>query len=689
MIIKRIKLINIRSYENQEIEFPTGSTLLSGDIGSGKSSILFALEYALFGLQPGQKGSFLLRNNSNFGEVLLEFNIDNNDIIIERRLKREGNSVINDYSAITINGQKEELSVTELKSKVLSILHYPSEFIKKNNILYRFTVYTPQEQMKQIITEDAETRLNVLRHTFGIDKYKKIRDNLTIFLNKMKEEAKLLQGEIKTLDSDKERLKSINESLISMEQKIIDKEKEVSLNKEKRKNIETEVFELEKKIKEKEMLEKEIEKTKIMISSKREHLLSLQKEFNNLNKNVVEAKENFDEQKLINIKNEILSKKSEVEKLNSKLIEISTTINSLNSNKLSFVSEKERILNLKFCPTCLQDVSETHKHNILNKTEQEISSITKKLNSLRDEQSNIKLLLEKEKDTLSNLEEEKLNLENLKTKMIIIQRSITRMEEIKKLTETLEKDIILLSNHIENLKQEASKLSKFINLLKSKQDELKNAFNIEKISEISLAELKKEIELTKKQISSLAEEIKKKEESKKKLLALLELTDWLSSQFINLIDFTERNILIKLRLEFSKLFGKWFHMLMPQDSFEVQLDENFTPLIIQGENEMEYSFLSGGERTAVALAYRLALNQTINSILSNIKTKDIVILDEPTDGFSEAQLEKMRDVFEELKLTQLIIVSHEQKIEGFVDNVIRLKKENDISKVDVGRILSF
>ena len=61
MILKKIKLNNIRSYENQEIEFLEGSTLLSGDIGSGKTSILLGIEFALFGLQPGQRGSALLK----------------------------------------------------------------------------------------------------------------------------------------------------------------------------------------------------------------------------------------------------------------------------------------------------------------------------------------------------------------------------------------------------------------------------------------------------------------------------------------------------------------------------------------------------------------------------------------------------------------------------------------------------
>ena len=54
MIIKKIKLENIRSYENTEVEFPSGSIVLAGDIGSGKTSILLGIEFALFGLQPGQ-----------------------------------------------------------------------------------------------------------------------------------------------------------------------------------------------------------------------------------------------------------------------------------------------------------------------------------------------------------------------------------------------------------------------------------------------------------------------------------------------------------------------------------------------------------------------------------------------------------------------------------------------------------
>jgi exonuclease SbcC len=136
--------------------------------------------------------------------------------------------------------------------------------------------------------------------------------------------------------------------------------------------------------------------------------------------------------------------------------------------------------------------------------------------------------------------------------------------------------------------------------------------------------------------------------------------------------------MVSLKKEFSTLFSEWFAILVPE-TFNVSLDENFSPRIQQKDYEIDYAYLSGGERTAIALAYRLALNQVINSLMSKIKTKEFIILDEPTDGFSEQQLDKMREVLDQLNFKQLLLVSHEQKIESFVENIIRFRKEQGVS----------
>lgn len=682
MKLKKLTLKNIRSYEEVEINFPEGSLILTGDIGSGKTSILLAIEYSLFGLQPGQRGASLLRNGANNAYVSLELEVEGKNILIERRLKRNHKTITNEYASITIDNEKVEASLTEIKIKILEWMGYPRELIKKNNLLYRYTVYTPQEQMKQIILEDSETRLNILRHILGIDKYKRIRDNLTIILNQLKEESKILQGEIKNLDDEKSKLEIKKTSITILEKELNERCAEFERKITETKKIEIEEEQLKERLKEKEYLEKEVEKIKIFIKNKHENKASLDKEILEIKTSLEETTEFFNEKDYKEILILLHQKNEALEELNVRYTNLLSEINALDKQKKENLEKKDRLFKIEFCPTCLQDIPEAHRHNILNETENSLSRIKQKIFLLEEEiilaTKQIDLIkLEKKK-----LEEEKIFKEVLKTRAEYYDKTKKRFLRLVSESENLERDIALNHKNIDSLKEKILSLTKYDNLLRLKKEEFQKALQGERKVEINLAETKKELELIKKEISEREEEIASKEKSKQTLSKRLELYDWLSFNFLELIDFTERNVLMKLRHEFSNSFSKWFRMLIDQGTLTVRLDESFSPIILHKDVEMEYSFLSGGERTAVALAYRLALNQTINSILSKIKTKDIVILDEPTEGFSEMQLERMREVLKDLKVSQLIIVSHEQRIEGIVDNVLRIKKYGDISQLE-------
>lgn len=681
MKLKKLSLKNIRSYESQEIDFPDGSVLLSGEIGSGKTTLLLAIEYALFGLQPGQKGSALLRNGCDVGEVTLDFEVQGREVKIERKLKRTSKSISNDYAAITLDGETVESSVTELKTKILELLGYPNEFVKKNNLLYRYTVYTPQEEMKQIILEDAETRLNVLRHVFGIDKYKRIRENLELVLFHMREQTRTMQLEIRDLERDQADIQAKEQLVSALEDKAREKNAELLEKIKMRKIKEQEIKEIEGKIREKENLEREVEKTKIVISSKKDVLSSTLRERQDLEKSLNEMNFTFDESEYSAIVNDLNARKTMIEQLHTTFIETSSMIASLEQQISESKAKMDRVFKIDFCPTCLQDVSEFHKHNITHQSDKEVVDLKKKIDLLRVDKQNALDSLEKAREERSQFEDRKMQLEIARSKLALIEKSRLKMEDLSKTQFSLEKDIALLVKHSDGLKAEILRFSIFDARFRAKQEELRESFKAEKNTEIVYAEIKKEIELTRKFISEIRLRIDHKEKLKVRLVALQDMHDWMSTHFTDLIDFTERNILLKLRREFSNLFNSWFHVLAG-DLFEVRLDENFTPLIMQGETEMDYTFLSGGERTSLALAYRLALNQIINSLMSKICTKSLVILDEPTDGFSETQVEKMRDVFDQLDVEQLIIVSHDQKIEGFVDHILRLRKNEGLSVVD-------
>jgi len=63
MILKKITLNNIRSYEHQEVKIHRKvQHYYLGILVLEKLLFLLGIEFALFGLQPGQRGSLLLRN---------------------------------------------------------------------------------------------------------------------------------------------------------------------------------------------------------------------------------------------------------------------------------------------------------------------------------------------------------------------------------------------------------------------------------------------------------------------------------------------------------------------------------------------------------------------------------------------------------------------------------------------------
>ena len=159
MFLHQLKLNNIRSYIEETIPFNKGSTLLSGDIGSGKSTILLAIEFALFGTsRPDLPAELLLRKGSTEGSVELEFSLNGQNIIIKRKLKKGKDAIKQLSGELIINGVQKELMAVELKAEIINLLGYPEEFISKNkNYIFRYTIYTPQEEMKLILQEDRKS----------------------------------------------------------------------------------------------------------------------------------------------------------------------------------------------------------------------------------------------------------------------------------------------------------------------------------------------------------------------------------------------------------------------------------------------------------------------------------------------------------------------------------------------------
>ena len=60
--------------------------------------------------------------------------------------------------------------------------------------------------MKEILTDDQESRLNTLRKIFNIDKYKKIKENTLLYIKDLKAKRRELEVKIEDLDQLNKRL---------------------------------------------------------------------------------------------------------------------------------------------------------------------------------------------------------------------------------------------------------------------------------------------------------------------------------------------------------------------------------------------------------------------------------------------------------------------------------------------------
>ena len=685
MLLKSIKLNNIRSYLNQKIDFPIGSLLLSGDIGSGKSTVLLAIEFALFGSKPSElPASSLLRHGKNEGSVELNFGLEGKNIIINRTLKKGKNAIKQETCYIIIDGIKKELSPVEMKSEVFDLLGYPKDLVAKGkDLIYRYTVYTPQEEMKRILIEDKDARLNTLRKVFNIDKYKKIKENSSIFIRGVKEKKKEFEGFISDLEEKKKELGSISKEISGLNEKIkniapkVEKAKsEVSKKREKISIYENKVNELNRLKKNFEILELNLSNTLNEHNNNNKVVSRLSQQIAELEKDL--KKEEIS--KSNNIKEKIKNLEENIKKLNEELENIKQKLNEYKINKNKSGEIIKKVSEIDKCPLCLQNVEHEHKISIKDRENKNIA----------EAEQNIKVFSEKEKearDKLEELENGRDMLRKAESRMELIKLKMQNVKEKREERESLEKTQIELKKRIGEINIKKIELNKKIDSIKNVEEDYKIvkaqldiALEEEKKLDIEKMGIEKENESLMRIAKTLEDEISKKLKIREKLGYFSELQNWLENYFISLMDTMEKHIMLQVYREFNELFKTWFSILIEDETISVRLDDEFTPVIEQNGYETYIENLSGGEKTAVALSYRLALNKVINDMVTGIKTKDILMLDEPTDGFSSEQLDKIRDVLDQLNMKQVVIVSHESKIESFVDNVIRIGKEEHVSR---------
>ncbi len=154
---------------------------------------------------------------------------------------------------------------------------------------------------------------------------------------------------------------------------------------------------------------------------------------------------------------------------------------------------------------------------------------------------------------------------------------------------------------------------------------------------------------------------------------------WLSGAFREALLTMEQRILAGAQRAFQRDLERFFRTLIDDPLLEARIDATFLPVVLINGAWTPADALSGGERTSLALAFRLALGRVVRT-LGNLRL-DTLILDEPTDGFSPEQVVRMGDLLEDLGLPQVILVSHEFELSSVADRVFETRKIDGISSI--------
>jgi exonuclease SbcC len=793
MLVKRVKLHNIRSYSDEVIDFPEGSLLLSGDIGSGKSTILLAVEFALFGADSDRlSGNALLRKGTEEAEVEMTFEVQGEQITIKRGLKKARGVVAQTSGWILRDGKRKDGMPVELKSDVMALLGYPEELAtKKKNLVYCYTVYCPQEEMKVILSDDKESRLDTLRKIFGIDKYKRVRENCAVVIRELKVRQREMEARILSLEQLKKQQEENKKSFdaasaegVRLEAALGEIRTKVLVQRDALHRSEQNVRLLQEKSKRRDVIAAQAALKKDLLVKNETKMKQMGDivekyaplgDYRDIELRVRKLEDDFHARstKLSMLKQDMshsqarcaellreievdsnldaVGKKARVQELSFKIAQkdsimkrkedIDTDILKFRAGLKEYEVKKSqadetrhKILSLATCPVCLQSVSKEHKARVcdgqnenaavfekkmqeyaelvrvkekevvelrktldaLGETERMFFTLTAELrhveSRLKDVDGKKTMLAELEKKVavigaelelyasfdataiLGDVRKQKEMLENAKE----CARSRQFLEELTGAQHQLAVEVDVLGKDALALSKEIEELKPFEEQFRKIQEGLDGLTAEERTLSIQYAKLSAERGELERRIAHLDSEIVLMEEIKKKIGSIGQLRHWLEEYFVHLMETIEKHVMLKIYHEFNDFFRTWFSMLIADDGMAARVDDSFNPIIEQNGYEIDSAYLSGGERTSVALSYRLALNKVVNDIIHTIKTKELLILDEPTDGFSSEQLDRVRDVLRQLQVKQVILVSHENKMESFVDTVVKIGKEDGI-----------
>jgi len=216
-LIGRVKLVNFTCHQETEIIFPEGLTVFLGRNGSGKSSIIDAITYALYGEHSrGRNPNIVRRGSSSGGRVELEFDHGGSRYYVNRSFDSRGNlqsAILRRDGRLLVAGERRREAVSKAVQEILGLSYDRM----------RTAVVIQQGELDRIISADPRELKELFDDLMGLTKMEKAYQNMLEVLkefekriidemgrspreaDKVREDLEKLEGEIESAEEEGEK----------------------------------------------------------------------------------------------------------------------------------------------------------------------------------------------------------------------------------------------------------------------------------------------------------------------------------------------------------------------------------------------------------------------------------------------------------------------------------------------------
>ncbi|MFL6486031.1 MAG: AAA family ATPase [Nitrososphaera sp.] len=690
-MIKDIQLKNFIAHKDTKIEFCKGVTIFLGHNGSGKSSIIDAVTFSLFGKHTRKSNRNLVRRGANHAMAQMHFALNSKEFEATRVLNGSGLQSFSQLVLVSDGDKKVNKPIVggERRQFGESMSVEIARVLGLNYEKLRVAGVVQQGELTRIVEAQPKEFKELLNGLIGIDRldsaYETMRNVIIGFRERLRDEIGYTDEEVPKVESlleQKEKQLKEGSSLLK------EFEDERSLLEEKLAHLENEIERMEPVIQKTQELQN-CEKLLVRhVIERRSHLST---EVNRMERVVIEAKNLLE---VLKTKEEVQIRlkmiKAESEEIHSKLEENEGIIGKLHgflecASKLHIADGK--------CPVCNSTVTKINEmYNLdhiqlgisrrseekyklqvakveLKKEEQELLEQDKKIVAAEKFLSNNSILSEND---LAPIEED---LDSKKNYLAKLPHQIAYVGDdpfklvIDGISKTLAEEIIALRRKISGLSVQQytdAKLER-TRLIQELQNASARTGEYRRV----LSDAQTAIDSAKHAIDQL-----------RQAYEFAKVLERIRSVIFNrdgMVGISLRSwalgVISQKASEYASLFNIGISRIeLTEEAREVAI----TCYGRQGEIDMDS--LSGGEKVAVALALRLSIAYMMGS-----NKLDFIILDEPTAHLDEERrrglVRILSDAFREGvgPLTQLIIITHDSEIfeNSEVDQIFRFTMTAD------------